>query len=105
MERLRASSTKIKSLSGGWIIFLSSLGVTAGLVFTPVSAEAAPSASAAGSSVKVAKGKVTPVAVKDVEQTGSIDAKDDDTSGCSQSRKRLFVEGEGWIVRKVTICY
>jgi len=29
----------------------------------------------------------------------------DDGKNCGQSRKRLFVEGEGWIVRRVTTCY
>ena len=24
---------------------------------------------------------------------------------CDRSRRRLFVEGEGWIVRRVTTCY
>jgi hypothetical protein len=28
-----------------------------------------------------------------------------DGKNCGQSRKRLFVEGEGWIVRRVTTCY
>jgi hypothetical protein len=31
--------------------------------------------------------------------------KDDtDGAGCLSSRKKLFVEGEGWIVRRVTTC-
>jgi hypothetical protein len=29
----------------------------------------------------------------------------DDGKTCGQSRQRLFVEGEGWIVRRVTTCY
>jgi hypothetical protein len=24
--------------------------------------------------------------------------------GCERARRRLFVEGEGWIIRRVTIC-
>jgi hypothetical protein len=35
--------------------------------------------------------------------TGSVD-KDTDAAGCLRSRKKLFVEGEGWIVRRVTTC-
>lgn len=29
---------------------------------------------------------------------------EDDTLACTKSRKRLFVDGEGWIVRRVTTC-
>jgi hypothetical protein len=36
-----------------------------------------------------------------VDSTSAID----DGKNCGQSRKRLFVEGEGWIVRRVTTCY
>ena len=36
-----------------------------------------------------------------VDLTSAID----DGKNCGQSRKRLFVEGEGWIVRRVTTCY
>lgn len=25
--------------------------------------------------------------------------------GCQRTRKRLWVDGEGWIVRRVTVCY
>lgn len=37
--------------------------------------------------------------------TTVVSASEDDAStACSKSRKRLWVEGEGWIVRKVTTC-
>ena len=29
---------------------------------------------------------------------------EDETLACTKSRKRLFVDGEGWIVRRVTTC-
>jgi len=29
---------------------------------------------------------------------------DDDLTNCSRSRRRLWVDGEGWIVRRVTTC-
>lgn len=33
------------------------------------------------------------------------ESEDDPSAGhCSKSRKRLWIEGEGWIVRKVTSC-
>ena len=30
--------------------------------------------------------------------------KSDEEPGCYRARKRLWVEGEGWIVRRVTTC-
>ncbi|WP_457089986.1 hypothetical protein [Microvirga sp. P5_D2] len=67
-------------------------------------AEAAYAVVRDGKVAKVETKSPTAVAVKDPETTGSIQPSDDGLS-CSQSRKRLFVEGEGWIVRKVTTCY
>lgn len=58
-------------------------------------AGAAP-ASADRSPAKVADaGETHPVAATETEE---------DPVNCNRSRKRLWVEGEGWIVRKVTIC-
>jgi hypothetical protein len=51
------------------------------------------------------KEPVTSVAVQDVETTSSIQTKPANDGTCDISRKRLFVEGEGWIVRRVTTCY
>ncbi|WP_335645539.1 hypothetical protein [Methylobacterium durans] len=34
----------------------------------------------------------------------SVTEGEDDTANCSRSRRRLWVEGEGWIVRRVTTC-
>lgn len=30
---------------------------------------------------------------------------EDETGKCSRTRKRLWVESEGWVVRRVTICH
>jgi hypothetical protein len=47
-----------------------------------------------------------PVAATDPATTSSIavpaPAQD---ANCQKSRKRLWVEGEGWIVRRVTTCF
>jgi len=51
------------------------------------------------------KEATTPVAAKDVETTSSIGTNGAGDPYCNVSRKRLFVEGEGWIVRRVTTCY
>ncbi|WP_244622903.1 hypothetical protein [Microvirga brassicacearum] len=45
----------------------------------------------------------TAMAAQDVETHPAMEI--DDGKNCGQSRKRLFVEGEGWIVRRVTTCY
>jgi hypothetical protein len=102
---LSASSKKINSLFGGRIVFLASLGLAAGLVILPLATEAAHAAPLERLAAKTMNQKPTEVAAKDVEETGAIQTNAPDTSTCDRSRKRLFVEGEGWIVRKVTTCY
>jgi hypothetical protein len=58
------------------------------------------------SGAKQAAQTVTSLAAKDPETTSSIaQDQNDDGPTCDRSRKRLWVEGEGWIVRRVTTCY
>ncbi len=46
-----------------------------------------------------------PAKVADAVQfRAAVESEEDETANCSKSRKRLWVEGEGWVVRKVTIC-
>lgn len=46
-----------------------------------------------------------PITVADAAQAQPASVTDDeDSATCSKPRKRLWVEGEGWIVRRVTIC-
>ncbi|MFH6786394.1 MULTISPECIES: hypothetical protein [Methylobacterium] len=49
--------------------------------------------------------KAGPGTTRDVAATSSVatPAEADDAQ-CSTSRKKLFVDGEGWIVRRVTTC-
>jgi hypothetical protein len=47
----------------------------------------------------------TKIAAQDPETTGSIQSQPNTEANCARSRMRLWVEGEGWIVRKVTTCY
>jgi hypothetical protein len=67
------------------------------------------SAAAASSSAKATKtasnalASTAPVDVKEPQGTPSVTAADDDK--CLRSRKRLWVEGEGWVVRRVTTCF
>ncbi|MEH3118554.1 MAG: hypothetical protein PGN25_13420 [Methylorubrum populi] len=39
-----------------------------------------------------------------VAQTASVAEGDEDGANCNKQRRRLWIEGEGWIVRRVTIC-
>ena len=68
----------------------------------------AQAASAAAVRAKSAASVVatTQAAVKDPEATGTVEkASATLEPNCAQSRRRLWVEGEGWIVRRVTTCY
>lgn len=61
------------------------------------------SASGALAAPAAVEGAATKVA--DASQIRAVsEAEEDDSANCSKSRKRLWIEGEGWIVRKVTIC-
>lgn len=104
MWRLSVSGEMRNSVLRGRIVFIASLGIAVGVALTSLPAQAAPAVSREASAQSV-KAKGTAVAAKDVEETGSIQAEAADTSNCDRSRKRLFVEGEGWIVRRVTTCY
>ena len=93
----------------GWF---SSAARAAGLVLVlsgsawalPVPAEAAgaPAVRAKTTTTTVA---ATPAADKEPETTGTVDKATTLEPNCAQARRRLWVEGEGWIVRRVTTCY
>ncbi|MGO4389225.1 hypothetical protein AB4Y85_16980 [Microvirga sp. 2YAF29] len=104
MTAPRASNHKKNHSFGGGIQLLACLGLAAGMTLAALPAEAAHNVGRDGKAIKAATEARTDVAVKDPETTGSVETSDDGLS-CSQSRRRLFVEGEGWIVRKVTTCY
>ena len=76
----------------------STASVLAGaLVFTLASAAFAAPAAVNRNPAKVADaGQAHATAVNDNE--------DESSGNCSKSRKRLWSESEGWIVRKVTTC-
>ncbi|NEU14199.1 hypothetical protein G3T14_18990 [Methylobacterium sp. BTF04] len=40
-----------------------------------------------------------------VTTVASVSEPDDAMTNCSRSRRRLWVDGEGWIVRRVTTCH
>ncbi|WP_082494307.1 hypothetical protein [Methylobacterium sp. Leaf108] len=47
--------------------------------------------------------KVAQVSSADTQPALSPDTGDD-AANCSRARRRLWVDGEGWIVRRVTTC-
>lgn len=42
--------------------------------------------------------------VTQVSQTATTSESEEDSANCNKQRRRLWIEGEGWIVRRVTIC-
>ena len=63
-------------------------------------ADAAPAKPA---KAKAAAAEPAPAAAREPKAAYS-QAGPDDAAGCFTGRKKLFVEGEGWIVRRVTTC-
>ncbi len=39
-----------------------------------------------------------------VSQTTATAESEEDSANCNKQRRRLWIEGEGWLVRRVTIC-
>jgi hypothetical protein len=76
------------------------LGVV--LAATPLTA-----ALAAPSEARQAAGRTqTAAAAATVDVTGSVAAKPaGEEPNCQKARRKMFVEGEGWIVRRVTTCH
>ena len=84
-------------IAAGTALFMS----CASLALTP--------AAAASSSARVTKSTTATVAAEpsrataqDPQTTSSVNA---DQENCLRSRKRLWVAGEGWVVRRVTTCF
>ena len=103
MKALGASARRKVSPLGGGLKVVAVLAVAIGFGLAAERTEAAH----AGHGVEAKRDTqtVASVAAKDVETTSSIETKSANDIPCDISRKRLFVEGEGWIVRRVTTCY
>lgn len=41
---------------------------------------------------------------RSITAVAAVTESDDDLTNCSRARRRLWVDGEGWIVRRVTTC-
>lgn len=88
---MKANRLHVSVLAG--TVLLMGAGFTGALA---PAALAAPVANPGPDKAAAASAAVTPVA--------AITESEDEAVNCSRSRKRLWVEGEGWIVRRVTIC-
>lgn len=38
-----------------------------------------------------------------IHAAGALE-REDDAATCSRARRRLWIEGEGWVVRRITTC-
>jgi hypothetical protein len=80
-------------------------------LFMSCASLAAGSAAAGSSSARATKSTTAVVAAEpsraasqDPLTTSSVNAAEEQ-GNCLRSRKRLWVEGEGWVVRRVTTCF
>ena len=78
--------------------FPTRMSLAAGILFLVCSgAQAAPAASQGSS-------EVSKLPVPAISAVAAMTEGDDDLTNCSRTRRRLWVDGEGWIVRLVTTC-
>lgn len=80
-------SGQIRAAAWAGILLLGGIGLS-GAVAAPAASQG-PAETGSGRSI-------TPVA--------AVTEADEDTANCSRTRRRLWVDGEGWIVRRVTTC-
>ena len=94
----------------GWLVRAGGVAACAALVFFEAgvavrSAEAASSSARANkAAAALAAAGTARTAAQDPQATSSAETATD-ADGCLRSRKRLWVEGEGWVVRRVTTCF
>jgi hypothetical protein len=89
----------------GTLQFFAPAVILAGIAVASLPAHAAPAGAPTAEAVSSTRDKVSAAAAKAPETTGSVQPAANGDVACARSRKRLFVEGEGWIVRRVTTCY
>lgn len=58
---------------------------------------------ATGASAAPATTKVAEATQAQVQPSLAVDTSEDQAN-CSRNRRRLWVDGEGWIVRRITTC-
>jgi hypothetical protein len=72
-------------------------------VFAPLASSTAAEAQTA-KKTRVAAAEVTKTAVAEAPAEAAPSGPTEDDLACFRPRKRLWVEGEGWIIRRVTVC-
>ena len=92
-----------------WLVRAGGIAACAALVFFDAgvgmrSAEAASSSARATKPAAALAAGSARTAAQDPPATSSVETAAD-ADGCLRSRKRLWVEGEGWVVRRVTTCF
>jgi len=104
MNGLSASyHREITPLRSGCSRAFASALFAAGLVLAALPVQAAQTTPSGRPDTRAGQEKVTALAAKDPETTSSVQSSGE--ANCARTRQRLFVEGEGWIVRRVTTCY
>jgi hypothetical protein len=93
----------VTRISRGAALIAVSIVVAASIVAAATSPALASSRSSAATQLASAE---LPKAGEPAGEAGASGGKNalDDDAGCYRARKRLWVEGEGWIVRRVTTC-
>ena len=81
---------------------MSTTSVAPALVLAALLGLAAPTTASAASAASAAVTKVADVTAP--VRAASTTEGEDDGGTCSRIRRRLWVEGEGWIVRRITTC-
>jgi hypothetical protein len=72
------------------------------LLVQPTSLQAAPQERSRAADIKMASSKL---AQAEPATTSSIKTVSDEQPACDRPRRRLWVEGEGWVVRRVSACH
>ena len=97
---LAPSSAQLRRLT--LVAGLASL-LTAPAALAAWSTRAGPAVEAPSASIHLAPERRTRTARVE-PLAGVVGDGDLDRPACERSRKRLFVEGEGWIVRRISLC-
>lgn len=67
-------------------------------------AATAPAATGQAAKTKIAVAEADPITTSSVA-TSSLTKATDEEPACARPRRRLWVEGEGWVVRRVSACH
>jgi hypothetical protein len=95
--------TQRYSRSGAGLACLTLLLGTCAALISAAPLQAAPIAPA---KERVAKERVAKAEVAAASDETTASARDSqESAGCQRPRRKLWVDGEGWVIRRVTICH